>query len=67
MFDNLINHSLEKIDFSRKRDKPGIFSVTSLMFPEITATGRSLGEAVTNLTDKLRDYEPYRVRIIYFW
>ena len=67
MFDNPINHSLEKIDFSLKRDNSGLFTVTSLMFPEITATGRSLGESDTNLTDKLRNYEPYRTRIIYFW
>lgn len=62
-----INSSLATTLLSTYRDKNGIHTATSLMFPEITVTGYTLDEATINLQNALRSYQPYRFKILYSW
>ncbi len=62
-----INNSLARVLLSTHRDKNGIHTATSLMFPEITVTGKTLDEAIANLQNALRSYQPYRFKILYSW
>ncbi len=64
MIEALINSSLTTTSFSTSRDKNGIHTVMSLMFPEIIVNGKSLDEAVTAMIEQLRNNEQYRMKVL---